>query len=505
MMASATPDPIPARGSEIAGAARGGTITFLGATLSAGLGFVLSVLLARLLGTAAAGVVFQVIAAYTIALGLTRLGMDTTAVWLMPRLRLAQPGRVRPAALVLLGSPFLAALLVSMGWLVVGDAFGGDATDLHAALDVASWSLPAAAVMTVALAMTRAFGGVLVFNAVDNLGVPVLRVVGVVVAVGLGGGTSAAVLGWSLPWVVGFVIALASLLLRLRDPRWTTAGGRRPDRSLLRRIARYSAPRTVSAALEQSIVWIDVILVGLLVGAAAAGVYGAAARFVAAGVVVSTALRIVVAPRFSALLAQERSAEVQQLYRVTAGWILLFGAPVYLTLAVYAPTVLDLLGPGFDEGTTSMVVLCLGSIIMLAAGNVQSLLLMSGRSGLGAVNKGIVLTVNVVANLVLIPLLGILGAAVAWVASMLLDTLLAAWQVRASTGISMSLSSIVHVGLAVVLCVAGPMVCVVVVLGQGIGSLVAGVALATVVLGSWCLRTRTPLHLTELRSLRRPR
>jgi len=257
------------------------------------------------------------------------------------------------------------------------------------------------------------------------------------------------------------------------------------------------------AGLEQTIIWLDVLLVGVILGSREAGIYGSAARFVAAGVVVLTAFRIVVAPRFSALLAERRTDEVEELYSVTARWVLLFGAPIYLTLAVFAPTVLGWLGPGFGSGVSSMVILSLGSIVVLAAGNVQSLLLMSGRSSWGAFNKFVVVLFNVTGNLVLLPRIGIVGAALTWAASMVLDTVLAAWQVRRATGIALSGRSVGTTAVMVGLCVAIPSLAVVQVAGQGTWQLVVGVVLSGTALLGYCVLDRRRLRLGELVSAAR--
>ena len=115
-------------------------------------------------------------------------------------------------------------------------------------------------------------------------------------------------------------------------------------------ILRYSVPRSVMAGLEQAILWVDVILVGSILGATQAGIYGSAARFVSAGMIVLTALRIVVAPRFSAMLAAREMDALGHLYLVTTRWIVLFGSPVYLVLAIFSPTLLAWFGPGFEPG-----------------------------------------------------------------------------------------------------------------------------------------------------------
>ncbi len=180
-----------------------------------------------------------------------------------------------------------------------------------------AWALPLGSIMLVGLAATRGFGGVLPFNLVGNIGVPLSRPVAVLAVTALGGSVIAAALAWVLPLVPAVLVEPLGAVApghRLRARARRCAGRLLPTRAVQRRLLGFALPRTMSSALEQSIIWFDVVLVGVIAGAADAGIYGAASRFVGAGVIVLTALRIVVAPRFSAYLAQERHDEVQQLY-----------------------------------------------------------------------------------------------------------------------------------------------------------------------------------------------
>jgi len=496
--------PVPVVG-ELGRAARGGAITFAGAGVSALAGFVFNILLARLTGAHGAGVVLQAIAVFTIALAIGKTGLDTTAVWLLPRLMRTARGEVRRAVAVLCALALVVPLALLAVWLVVWSTLVGPGrSEVVDAVTTAVVCLPAATLMTVALAATRAFGGVAAFNGIGNVLVPAVRPLLLAAVTALGGGTLVVTGVWSASWVLGVVLAVLVLarLVRARTgpPDPTAPAGARAD--LVRRVLAYSLPRTVMAAMEQTLIWLDVLLVGILLGSSAAGVYGAAARFVAAGVVAMTALRIVVAPRFSALLAEGRVAAVGELYAATARWVLLLGAPIYLLLAVFSPTVLGWLGPHFTDGVGPMVTLCLGSVVVLAGGNVQSLLLMSGRSGWGAFNKASVVVVNVAGNLILIPRMGIEGAAVTWAASMALDTALAAYQVRRTLGVSPALLAIGGTVVAVTGCVAVPALAVVLVAGQGPAQLVAAMALAGAVLAAYCAADRRRLRLEELAHLR---
>jgi O-antigen/teichoic acid export membrane protein len=149
-----------------------------------------------------------------------------------------------------------------------------------------------------------------------------------------------------------------------------------------------------------------------------------------------------------------------------------------------------------------MVTLCLGSLVVLAGGNVQSLLLMSGRSGWGAANKAMVMVVNVTGNLILIPRVGIEGAALTWTVSMGVDMALAAYQVRRGLGVSPAFLAIGGTLLAVSGCVAAPALLVVAVAGQGTLQLAVGLVGAAVMLLTYCLLDRRRLRLDEIAHLR---
>lgn len=497
----AVPDSSSAQDVELSRAARGSLVTMVGAAASAVLGLLFNLVLAREFGATGAGVVLQAVACFTIVLSVAKGGLDTTAVWLLPRLRAAEQHKVKAAVLALLLPALVVPLLITALWLVARlidpSPFGLDA-DVGDAINAVAFLLPSASVMTVALAGTRAFSGVLAFNAIGNILVPGLRPLLVWLAAVLGAGATAAALGWAVPWLVGALLSIVVLARQVDRATRGASGPWRADAELRSRIRRFAMPRMLASGLEQSITWSDVLLVGVILTSAEAGVYGSVSRFVSAGALVATALRIVVAPRFSALLNEGRLREVEELYTVTARWILLFGGPAYVLLAVFSPTVLGWLGEGFSSGRSPLVILCLGSLVVLAAGNVQALLLMSGRSGVSAANKAVVLAVNLAGNLLLLERFGIVAAASVWAASMALDTFLAAWQVRRGVGVAVGVAAIGSVLAVVALAVGLPSLLVVGLLGQGSWQLLLALSLSGIAMLAYCYADRRRLRFDQL-------
>jgi hypothetical protein len=87
------------------------------------------------------------------------------------------------------------------------------------------------------------------------------------------------------------------------------------------------------------------------------------------------AIRLVVAPQISGMLARREMDAAQQLHGVSTVGVLAFSGPFYALLAVFAAPVLSLLGPDFRQGPRAMVVLAAAMFVHVATGNVQTVLL----------------------------------------------------------------------------------------------------------------------------------
>lgn len=484
--------------SEKRNLARGGALSFLGSGLSAVLGFVLTVFLARSLGDAGVGVVMQAMSVFSIALALSKFGMDSTAIWIMPRLVISQ-GRSIPGVLTQMICIVLAVSVAALAILQVATPrVWAGSPEVVDAIRAVAWFLPAGAVMLLLVAALRALGNVRTYVLLGNIALPTLRLPAAIVAVWLGASLTIISLVWAAPVVLVLVIA-AIVLLRYLTPHRL---GERPPRDWgrLTQILRFALPRTASAGMEQAIIWLGVLLVGVLAGSAAAGVYGGASRFVQAGLIIDSAIRVVVSPRFSAMLHIRDKAGVQDLYATAAVWLVLFATPLYLVLAFFAPTALSILGPEFGPGASSLIVLCAGAIVTFLAGNIHSVLLMSGRSGWAALNKLVVLAITVVGSIILIPRIGFLGAAITWAVSMAVDAALAVVQVRKFVGITPQPKQVL-LPLGVALGTVGTASALAAAL---IGTNVTGLVVALVMGGSAflvaCYFLRGKLHLDGLRS-----
>jgi O-antigen/teichoic acid export membrane protein len=416
------------------GIAWAGAVNLVGGGLGSLIGLVLAAIVGRELGTEGAGTYFLVVAVFMIVSSVAELGADTGLVRYVSAARAM--GRLVdvPHLLRTAVTPVLLAgasvVVVVAGVVSSTGSLGG----LPPAFLVAGAAIAVlSSLLAVALAVTRGFGDVLTYPLLQNVVLPLLRVGGVLAVVTAGGGVAAVLTAWMAPVPVVLALAAAvAMTLTVRSSGTPKPSTTRPAerRRVSREFWAFSATRGVTAAVEILLEWVDVILVGALTSPEEAGIYAVVTRCARAGEVIQQAARIAVGPQISAALARGAREEARQVYGLVTAAMIWLAWPFFIVLAVFGDAVLSVFGPGFDDGAASLAILCLAMGLSTAAGTVQTILLMGGRSSWQLVDKSVALTLNIALDLALIPLWGIEGAAVAWAVTIVVDTLLVAYQVQ---------------------------------------------------------------------------
>ncbi len=482
--------------------ARGSALSFVGSVTSALLGFVLTIVITRLLGADGAGIVFQATGVFAVVMAFAKFGMDSTSVYLLPRLLIDEPRQVRGAINACLAIAVgFGLVLVAIVELLASWLWGDQREGLLHSVQAIVLFVPFGAVFLILSASLRALGSVVEYVLVSNIAVPVLRPPLVAIAAVAVGSAVAVSVAWAVPLAMMALVAGLLILRRLRVIEAGVPGPIFPGRARWVEIWKFSVPRTIAAGLEQAIVWVDILLVGWLASDYAAGIYGGATRFVQAGLLVDAALRVIVSPRFSALLHQGASKQVQTLYVTASSWLVLLGTPAYVLLAFSPQVFLQLLGDEFTQGSVALSILAVGMAITFLAGNIHSLLIMSGRSGWAATNKFIVLIVNVTGNLLLIPHFGIEGAAITWAFCMVLDAALASIQVRIFLRITPSLIDVFRPLVIVVISFGVPALLVRLLVGNSLAGMLFTVLAGGILYCAACWWWRKSLRISGLTSM----
>ncbi len=427
--------------------ARGGLANLGGAAYSGVASFAITALVTRIASTEQAGIYFSAISILLIAVGLASVGVPVGFVYFLARYRgLNQPGRFR-AILLSGGIPMITfgAILAfagvlfrnPVGQLLFGDGIGSSATKIIVLISV---TLLIAICAEGALGATRGLGAMRPTVVADKFVNPTVQLLALVLLAVLHR-TDGSALVWTRS--LGFLaVALLSTpwLLRLLRRK---GGARVLDKdgwdSSTREgrveFWRFTAPRALGQLAQVGIQRVDIVLLGLWLGPTDAAVYAAATRFLVFGQLAGHAIGTSVQPRISMLVAQNRTRELQDLYRTSTAWVMFATWPLYLTFLVQAEWLVRIFGEEYSRGEHVLQLLSAAMLVATACGAVDAVLVMAGRSSWSMTNAWISLVINVTLNVWLIPILGIAGAALAWVGSILIANLLPLAQVKIGLGV----------------------------------------------------------------------
>jgi O-antigen/teichoic acid export membrane protein len=448
---------------QLARVARGGALNLVGAVVAAVGGFLLIIVVANQVDDATAGSVFAATSLTLILYTVATLGTDTgLARFVLPleaKHRYADLlGVIRTSATTVT----VVAVAISVVLLVGAPAFaplvGLEGSEGASIIRIVAIAVPFATLSDQALALTRAFSKMRPTVALDDMLRPLLQLGLVSTGALLGWGAVGLAGAYSLPFVSGAILAgvVATRIVGERRGRWGEHP--HPSTEIRREFWLYTWPRAVARVTQIAVQRLDIVLIAVLLDAADAAVYTAATRFVVFGQLAGQAIYRVLQPRFSALLGRGEHETVRDVFRISTAWTMASSWPIYLGVAVGAPLYMRLFGSGYaGDGIPVVVIMAVAMMAAMAAGPLDTLLLMAGKSLASLLIALTTMTVDVILCFALIPHLGIAGAAVAWGIAVLTKNVLSFWQVKRTTGMVPLSSAGAIVGGACVVAIGLPL------------------------------------------------
>ena len=405
-----------------------GRRSIVGAVISSAATFVVVLLIARISGQVLLGAFAIIFALRAILVLVCGLGMRIAMTKFVAASRArADHAELRGAVRLGVGATLAAAVVAGALLALLAPVLAEQVVDrasMTGPLRVVALSLPFAVLQEVTLAATQGFQSMRAFARIGLILEPLSRL-------GLIALSLAA--GWGLMGLAGALL-LASMIgglggayaLGRRVRRLPGARPFYPWQSL----RRFAGVSWVASMATQGILWVDVVLLGAMVATDDVGVYQVATRAVMACMIVITPLTASMAPRIAHHWETGQLDRLSGDYRDVVRWTWRLSI-VPLALVFAAPAaVLALFGPGFREGIVVVLILASGALVESLAAPSAVLLNQIGRNRLNMTINLTALLGNIALNLALIPWLGIAGAAVAWMVTLVVPGLVRITVVR---------------------------------------------------------------------------
>jgi O-antigen/teichoic acid export membrane protein len=487
--------------------ARGGGANLVGAGVTTVANLLLSVVVARAMSQADAGIFFSITSLVLLLATVGRVGTGGGAVYFLPRLRLlGSPAEVAECLRLSVRPTLLVSAVLGLGLLVFAPQIA-DLTlrtptdDAVLVLRLSGLVVPFAALGDVLQSITRGFGRMRTTVVVERIGRPLAQLLLVLLAAPTHD-VLLLVLAWTVPY-------LPATILSWLPARQLAAANRRrrsdaaPSGFTRAEYWRFTGPRALISLTQVGLQRADVLLVVSILGPVQAALYTVATRFLVVGQLGNQAISVALQPRLSAALARRDLAEAGVLYRTTTGWLVLTTWPLYLLVGAFPASLLGIFGQKYVSATDVVVVLCAAMLVATACGQVDTVLMMAGKSTWNLAKAVLALVVQLGLDLLLLPHIGILGAAVGWAASILVANLVPLVQLLVALGLHpVGRSSVLAVAVCTVAVV--PVAAVARVLGgDHLLPALAATAVAVLLWAAGLWKFREPLMLDAFLARRR--
>lgn len=406
--------------------ARGVSLTFVIQIAGVFLAYSLNVLLARWMGAAEYGIFTYVFSWAMLLSTPAGLGLSTAVLRFIPEYRAEEkPGLLLGIATqsrrLTLGAGVLIALVgCGVAALVASP-------DYSVPLMLGLWTVPLIALMYLYQGASRALRRVVVAFFPPLVMRPLLLIGGAFVLwLAYGHINSRQVLIIAL---VGLLAVVLFQRVALRRDLSFEAEDVRPERRS-REWLGVAAPLLVSSGLGMLMTQTGVLMVGTIGSPEEVGLYGAAVKTAMLTSLIIAAVNTFTAPMFASLRSQDRLDELQRLLSRAAHMMFWPSLGIAVLMLGFSNFVLGLFGEEFVAARAAMAVLIAGQLVAAGAGTVGQLTDLTGYQGQGAWVRGWSTLLCILLSIVLIPLYGILGAAVAASASLALKNV---WLHRLAT------------------------------------------------------------------------
>jgi len=403
--------------------ARGTGIALIGTFISLLLGFIIRLTIARYGSEADYGVYSLALMVFIFVTVLACLGLhEGTARYIAYFRSRKDLAKVRGTIAVSLKLATVTSIIISVALFLSAGAIASNifhAPDSALALKIFACGIPFLTLINVLAAVFRGF------DKVEPFAYFYLILLNVIFLLLL-----SAVALFNRPFIAVFYAYVAALFLTFvalviytvkKLPLAVKFSGEEVDSSIRKELLLFSLPVLGSSVISVTIVWAATLILGYLGTPELVGLYNAAyplSEFIS---IPLTALALIYTPVAAGLYSQNLMAELRHNYTILTKWIVSLTLPIFLVLCLFPEAVLNLFfGPAYVAAAPALRILSLGFIINNLFGPSTNTLLATGKSRFVMWAILAVAIVNVVVNIVLIPSLGVVGAAIASVISLTL-------------------------------------------------------------------------------------
>ena len=201
-----------------------------------------------------------------------------------------------------------------------------------------------------------------------------------------------------------------------------------------RKLFNVAIPFLGVAMMQQTITWTPQIILGVSRQTSEVGIYTAAFRTAQLTSLVLIACNSIALPKLAALYRDQEFERLKNVMVTSTRLLVLLCIPFLVLLLAFPGWIIGFFGDEFVAGSSALRILALGQLVNVSTGSVGGLLSMTGHQRTLLIGNAIALSVLLILSIGLIPIYGIMGAAVAQAVALSLQMGYFTFSVRSKFG-----------------------------------------------------------------------
>lgn len=189
-------------------------------------------------------------------------------------------------------------------------------------------------------------------------------------------------------------------------------------------IVKYSAPllfTSIGIILSQNV---DKYMIGYFIGEESVAIYRIALQFGTISSIALMSVNTIFSPMISNLFYDNKIDELKSMYILTTKWVTVFNMMVFGMIIVFSKDIMRIAGDDFVKGGNVLIIVAIGQVINSIVGSVGNINSMTGKPKYELFSSSVAMISNIILNVLLIPIYGVNGAAVATACSIAIENIL---------------------------------------------------------------------------------
>ncbi len=397
---------------------KGAFFMFLGISVKTSLNFLRNIIIGRSLGPSALGTFSLANTIFLVSSTVSVFGLYNTINKFAPAYRVSKDNN---SLLRLIGTSIKYTIFTSITWtfliLILSPFFANffSDNDLTGILRILIIGLPFFTLLRIFMAIATSYETTKLQALVENTLLPITTMISLIIFIKLGKDSSSI----PLAFLVGYIFSFVSTVILSRFTRIKEISILNSLSYFDKKYLIFAAPLFANSVLFLLMRWFDTLALGYFSSSKEVGIYNATLTIATIPTLLLTALNTIFFPTISRLISTKKTKEAQNSYKSAIRILSFLTIPFVIFAIIFSKEILLIFGKDFQISSILMLILALGSFFNVFSGPVDLTLTAFDKQKLIPFNSLFALILNIILNIVLIPQIGIIGAAIASTVSLL--------------------------------------------------------------------------------------